>query len=242
MLAVACQPELSYGPVMDGKPDLGSYLSLLVFGVAFGLIEAAVVRYLREIGGLGGSDIFPVLQSLGESHRKVLAIERLREGATLILMLTPAFLFSNGYFERLQAFAIVFGFWDLSYYGFLRGLSGWPESLFTFDVLFLIPTLWVSPVLCPLLISVSLVVFGSSYLLIARRRMARSPSMLQWLIALLGGVLVQLSFVNNADYYMSGGMPPRFSWLLFASGYFLAALAGLYFLVQFVQQPKTRFF
>jgi hypothetical protein len=97
-------------------------------------------------------------------------------------------------------------------------------------------------VFCPALISVSLILFGSAYLWISRRRMARNPSALQWLIALLGGALVQLSFVDNADYYLAGGLPPKFSWLLFASGYFLAALAGVYFLVQFVQQPKTRFF
>lgn len=227
---------------MEGRAGLGRYLSLWLFGLAFGLIEAAVVIYLRQISGAVGQDPFPVLQALEETQQGAFQIERFREGATLILMLTPAFLFSNRIFERLLAFLIVFGLWDLSYYAFLRAFMGWPGTLFSYDVLFLIPTLWVAPVFCPILISASLIVFGSAYLLIARRRMSRNPNSLQWLIALLGGALVQLSFVNNADYYLAGGMPPRFSWLIFAAGYVLAALSGVYFLVQFMQQPKTRFF
>lgn len=227
---------------MEGRAGLGAYSSLWVFGLAFGLIEAAAVIYLRQAGGLGGKDLFPVMQAMNEAQQRLFSIERIREGATLVLMLAPAILFSNRTFERFLAYAIVFGVWDLSFYGFLWVLLGWPESLFTYDVLFLIPTLWVAPVFCPVLISAAMIVFGSAYLFIARRRMARNPSALQWLFALLGGALIQLSFVDNADYYLGGGVPPRFSWLLFASGYFVAALAGLYFLVQFVQQPKTRFF
>jgi hypothetical protein len=228
--------------MMDGKTGLTPYLGLWMFGLAFGLIEAAVVMYLRLISGVTGEDLFPVLQAMDETQKSVFSVERFREAATLILMLTPAFLFSNRNFERMLAYGIVFGTWDMSYYGFLWVFLGWPASLFSYDVLFLIPTLWVAPVFCPLLISVSLVVFGSAYFLSARRRVARNPSAPQWLIALLGGALVLLSFVNHADYYLAGGMPPRFSWLIFVSGYFLAALSGVHFLVQFVQQPKTRFF
>ena len=221
---------------------MGSYLSLWVFSLAFGLIEAAVVIYLRHSIGVNGQDLFPLLQQNDEAVRWAFSIERVREVATLLVMLTPAILFSNRNFERFLAYVIVFGVWDLSYYAFLRIFLGWPETLFTYDVLFLVPTLWVAPVFCAVLISATLVVFGSAYLLIARRRAARNPSALQWLIVLLGGALVQLSFVDNAAYYLAGGVPPRFSWLSFASGYVLAAMAAGYFLVQFAQQPRTRFF
>ena len=227
---------------METKAGLGGYLSLWVFGLTFGLIEAAVVVYLRQIGGYGPDQLFPVMQSLDPGLEHIFSIERLREGATLVLMAGPAYLFSNRLFERFLGYALVFGIWDLSYYGFLRVFAGWPPSLLSYDVLFLIPTLWVAPVLCPVLISVSLVVFTSAYLLIAQRRMERSPSVLQWLLALLGAALMQLSFVNNADYYLEGGMPPKFSWLIFAGGYGVAAAAALLFLIQFTQQPKTRFF
>ncbi len=43
-----------------------------------------------------------------------------------------------------------FATWDLSYYAFLRLISGWPQSLFTRDVLFLIPVPWIGPVITPI--------------------------------------------------------------------------------------------
>ena len=233
---------MGYGRGMESKAGLGAYLSLWVFGLAFGLMEAAVVVYLRHIGGFAPGQLFPLLQHLNPAQELAFFIERLREGASLIVMAGPAFLFSSRIFERLLGYALVFGIWDLSYYGFLWLLADWPPSLFTYDVLFLIPTLWVAPVLCPVLISFSLVVSVSAYLLIVRRRMPRNPSLLQSLLALLGGALVQLSFMDHADYYLNGGMPTRFSWLLFAGGYGLAALAAVLFLVQFTRQPRTRFF
>ena len=233
---------MGYGRGMESKAGYSAYLSLWVFGLSFGLTEAAVVVYLRQIGGQATGQLFPVLQHPLPAQELAFSIERLREGASLIVMAGPAFLFSGRIFERLLGYALVFGIWDLSYYGFLSLLADWPPSPFAYDVLFLIPTLWVAPVLCPILISSSLVVFVSAYLLIAQRRMARNPSLLQWLLALLGGALVQLSFINHADYYLNGGMPPRFSWLIFAAGYGLAALAAVLFLVQFTRQARTRFF
>ncbi len=43
-----------------------------------------------------------------------------------------------------------FATWDLSYYAFLRLISGWPQSLFTRDVFFLIPVPWIGPVITPI--------------------------------------------------------------------------------------------
>jgi hypothetical protein len=40
---------------------------------------------------------------------------------------------------------------------FLYVLLGWPQSLFTWDILFLIPVPWVGPVLCPVLVSLTMI-------------------------------------------------------------------------------------
>lgn len=50
-------------------------------------------------------------------------------------------------------FLYVFALWDLSYYAGLRATIGWPPSLLTDDVLFLIPGPWISQVLYPVLVS-----------------------------------------------------------------------------------------
>jgi hypothetical protein len=227
---------------MGMRLGLGGYLNLWVFATAFGLMEAIVVVFLRQIAGTSGGNLFPVLQAPGPAQQLAFSLELLREAASLVVMLGPALLTSSRAFERLLAYALVFGVWDISYYVFLRVLIGWPDSLLTYDVLFLIPTLWVAPVICPVLISAALIASSTAYWLIAQRRAPRNPSVLQWLLAVLGGALVQLSFVDKADYYRAGGMPPNFSWLLFAGGFALAAVAAATFFVRFWNQPRTRFF
>lgn len=227
---------------MEGRNGLGPYLSLWVFGIAFGLIEAVVVIYLRELSGLRDEPLFPLLSQALGAHRWLFRVEIYREAATLILMLPAAYLFSNRLFERFLAYCVIFGVWELAYYGFLHLLTGWPSSLLAYDVLFLIPTVWVAPVICPMLVAVGLVLFGTAYLLLARRRMPRDPSVWHLAVALAGGALVVWSFVDHADYYLAGGTPPRFSWFLYAAGMFVASLAGGYFLGHYAQQPKTRFF
>ena len=54
--------------------------------------------------------------------------------------------------------AIAFGVWDIFYYAFLRLIVGWPQSLWDWDVLFLIPLPWWGPVLAPVAIAVLLIV------------------------------------------------------------------------------------
>ena len=48
--------------------------------------------------------------------------------------------------------------WDIGYYAFLRAVIGWPGSLKTPDVLFLIPGPWVAPVFVPVAISAVMIV------------------------------------------------------------------------------------
>lgn len=226
---------------MAGRSFLLGYVSLWVFGIAFGLIEAAVVVYLREIVGPLKTELFSVFPIGTLLEHWVFSVERYREAATLALMLAPAILYSNLLFERVLAYVIVFGLWDLAYYSFLYIILGWPASLLTYDVLFLLPTLWVAPVICPLLVSLSLAVFGSTYLWLARRRRPRYPKPTQWIAMGTGGVLVVAAFMANADYYLAGGMPPRFAWMPFSIGYGLAALGAGYFLLRYARQPRTRY-
>jgi hypothetical protein len=62
------------------------------------------------------------------------------------------------------------------------------------------------------------------------------------LAVLVGAGIMLLSFMWETDYYMKGGMPPRFAWWLFLPGYGLALLGGAHLLFQFSRQEKSRFF
>lgn len=226
---------------MSRTRPLVPVLNLLCFGIAFGLIEAAVVIYLRALFGMEGDSLFPLRSHQDERVRLIMEVELLREAATLVLMLAPAWLFDRRPFMRFLAYALIFGIWDLSYYAFLKLLLGWPASLFTYDVLFLLPTVWVAPVLCPVLISLALAGFAGVCFYLEAKDPVASPRTGHWLAGLAGGGLVLFSFMKEAAYYLEGGMPPRFPWLPFLAGFLLAATAAGHYLYRQVQPQRSRF-
>jgi hypothetical protein len=227
-------------PRPDGAPPPGgaAYAMLWAFGIAFGLIEAAVVVYLRALLGETGDSLFPMLQNLQPLQQHVLRVELAREAATLVLMLGPAWLFHPRPFLRFVAYLLVFGVWDLAYYGFLELFIGWPAGPLTYDILFLLPTVWVAPVLCPALIALAMIAFGTAYLWLARRRALRAPRPRHWGPPLLGGALVLFAFMRDAGHYLGGGLPLGFAWGWFGAGLALAVAGGAHFLYDFARDPR----
>ncbi len=225
---------------MDATPRWSVVAWLWVFGIAFGLIEAAVVVYLRALLGEEGDSLFPLLSALQPAQARAMGVELLREAATLALLLAPAMLFHPHPFLRFQAYMLVFGVWDLSYYAFLKAFLDWPASVFTYDLLFLLPTVWVAPVLAPVLIALALVACSTATLWLGQRRALRTPTRLQLGVAVLGGAILLVAFMSEAEHFLSGGLPPRFSWPLFALGYGLALAAGGHFLYHFSRDPLRR--
>lgn len=142
-----------------------------VLGIAFGFVEAAVVVYLRGAIGLVPAPGAAIEQvSVHDIPSNLLAIEVVREAATIAMLVAIAFLSARRATERWAMFLYVFALWDLSYYAGLWSTIGWPPSLLTDDILFLIPVPWISQVWYPVAVSglsVLAVVFASG---IARRR------------------------------------------------------------------------
>ncbi len=137
-----------------------------VFGIAFGFVEAAVVVYLRAAVGLfpgyGGtltdvarlsSGVYQNVQLLGELPESLLTVEVFREAATMVMLLSVAFLAANSLRERCALFVWSFAAWDIFYYVGLWLSVRWPPSLLTPDVLFLFPVPWVAQVWFPILVS-----------------------------------------------------------------------------------------
>ena len=219
----------------------GKYLSLWVFGIAFGYIEAAVVVYLRAVLETEDTGLFPLSTALGERSGWYLSVETYRELATLVLMLVPALLVSRAKSFRLLSCALIFAVWDLSYYFFLQLTLDWPRTLFTYDVLFLIPTVWVAPVLCPILISAAMAGFSTVLMYLGRHRSLRTVSPMHWLPLATGAILMLYAFMAEADYFLAGGLPPRFPWWPFGIGFALALLAVTHFTYSVARQDRTRF-
>ena len=137
-----------------------------LFGIAFGFVEASVVVYLRAavglLAGYGGTisdaanlsaGIYQNAQILGELPKGLFAIEFFREAATMIMLVSAAFLTAKRLRERWAIFLWTFAAWDIFYYVGLWATVRWPSSLLTPDVLFLIPVPWFSQVWFPLLVS-----------------------------------------------------------------------------------------
>jgi hypothetical protein len=203
-------------------------VGLLLFGISFGYVEAAVVVYLRTIydpirrqvrPDRPAADLFPLitpdqLLSAAPERAGLLRIEVIREAATM-LMLAGVALVSTGVSGPawLPAFAVAFGIWDLFFYVFLKVLIGWPASLLTWDILFLVPVPWAAPVLAPVIVSLSIVGTG---LLALRRRVRLHP--IHWSGLVLGAGLILLAFTWDFRNLTAGGMPHAFPWPLFACG------------------------
>jgi hypothetical protein len=182
-------------------------------------VEAAVVVYLRALYYPQGF-AFP----LAALPPGLVAIEIGREAATLVMLLGVAMLAGRERWERFLAFCVSFGVWDLFYYVWLWLLLGWPPSLLTWDVLFLIPVPWTGPVLAPVVVSVLLVVGGLLWRKGARGTPVRFPIPLRILL-LTGALLVLGSFVLDFQPVMRQMDPPPFRWGLFGAGVSLGVAA-----------------
>jgi hypothetical protein len=80
---------------------------------------------------------------------------------TIVMLLCVGYVSSKVWSRRCGAFLVCFACWDISYYGWLRLLDGWPRGLFTRDVFFLIPVTWIGPVITPLIICTFMLVAGA---------------------------------------------------------------------------------
>jgi hypothetical protein len=191
------------------------YLGLWVFGVTLGFFEAAIVVYLRRIVCPEGFS-FP----LGEMGSQLMVVELSRELASLLMLGGVGLAAARSRREVLPVFFLCFGIWDILYYVFLQLVLGWPGSAATWDLLFLIPAPWSSPVWAPVLIALLFVAVPSWILL--RRRSSRYTASDRWAMV-AGGLLCLASFLWNAPRLMEGGVPGAFPLWLYLPGLALMA-------------------
>ena len=214
-------------------------LVLVTFGVAFGYVEAAVVVYLRAIcdpireaalGTKPDDELFPLLtlrqlEAAGPQYTRLFWAELGRELATILTLAAVALAIAHNFRQWLAALVIAFGVWDIFYYVWLKLLIGWPESLGTWDILFLLPVPWVGPVLSPVLVAVAMIAAGVAVLW---RESAGRPVRFAWFhyVAIVVAALILVAaFCCDFPNTSAGGWPKAFNWPLFALG-LVIALAG----------------
>jgi hypothetical protein len=205
------------------------HLPLILFGIAFGQVEAAVVIYLRTLAapvrarlGLPAGEPLPLFDptQLGVDHRLVY-IELAREAATLIMLAAVAWAVARNIRSWVAAYALAFGVWDLAFYFWLWVMLGWPASLGTWDLLLLLPVPWAGPVAAPAIVALSLAVGGALAL-------SRTPGKVPgtaWALMLAGVAVLLVSFMWDWRHWVAGGAPRGFPWPVFGVGELLG-IAG----------------
>lgn len=169
----------------------------ILFAISMAYFESAMVVYLRKIyypDGFG----FP-LKTLDNT---ILVTEVLREAFSMLMIIAVAMIAGKRKYGRFGYFLIIFGIWDIFYYVFLKLLLGWPASLFTFDILFLIPTNWIGPVLAPLLNALMMFLLG--LILISGERSEKPPvfSRNEWLLLLAGALMILVAYLEDYLSFM----------------------------------------
>ncbi|WP_423126791.1 hypothetical protein [Gaoshiqia sp. Z1-71] len=141
-----------------------TYFLLALFGIAMAHLEGVVVVYLRKAIGMIDADKDHT-DALGKIPPRYLSIEKTREAATIVMLVTLALLVGGTVLDKLLVFLWTFAFWDLFYYLSLYLLIKWPPKLTAIDVLFLIPRPWIAPVWVPIGISaVTIILIAFLYL------------------------------------------------------------------------------
>ena len=217
-----------------------------LFSISMGFLESAVVVYMRDILYPGGFD-FPLAPIDGH----LALTEILREAATMIMLLTVGLLAGRNASERFAWFLYSFAVWDIFYYIFLKLLIGWPASLLTWDILFLIPVTWVGPVIAPVIVALTMIFFALIILQYSYPSRTASISTLQLIMLVTGSVVLIISFTwdysgfilennsfseiwtmpKNSLYELATSYIPRkFNWWLFClgEGIILAGILNFY--------------
>lgn len=205
-------------------------------------LESAVVVYMRALYYPEGFT-FP-LQPI---DMNLVATELFRELATIVMLVGAGIMAGRKPLEKFAFFIYTFAIWDIFYYVFLKLLVNWPESLFTWDILFLIPTTWVGPVIAPVINSLSMIAIASFIIYFTSKNGFAKMKRPEWLLLIVGSIITIISYteeyvrfmmqkfsfadvfdVSKADQLMEYALnyiPQTFQWWMFLIGEAMFAAA-----------------
>jgi hypothetical protein len=239
------------------RPILKTMLWLTVFSIAMGYLETSVVVYLRKIYYPGGFT-FPLIPVTIE----IAITEFWREAATIIMLIGIGVMVGKNSLQRFVFFLYAFAIWDIFYYVFLKVLLNWPESMFTWDILFLIPVPWVGPVIAPCIVSLSMILLTLVVVWFQEKGHKVFISFHEWLLLIFGSITAIVSFMWDYIMYVSNNgneagvwtlsssqdmfnevinyVPSHFNWWLFAVGQCLILIAIISIYLRYKSNGSAR--
>lgn len=182
---------------MKQQNSAKTLLWITFFAIAMGYLETAVVVYIREIYYPDGFQ-FP-MRLIGYD---IAVTEFFREIATVIMLIGAGIMAGRTALERFAYFIYSFAVWDIFYYVFLKLLLNWPDSLMTWDVLFLIPVTWIGPVIGPVVNSIMMIILALAIVyftnLLERVKMGK----IEWALLIIGSVIVIMAYTEEYTQFM----------------------------------------
>jgi hypothetical protein len=213
-------------------------LWVTVFSITMAFMETAVVVYLRALYYPGGFS-FP----LKMIDSNIAVTEIIREIATLIMLAGIGILAGRKNIERFAFFLYSFAIWDIFYYIFLKVILNWPGSLFTWDILFLVPVTWVGPVIAPVINSLSMILLSGILIFSLEKNKRVRTGALTWTLLILGSLVIIFSYTQEYMAFMLGRfsisemlgisgnkdvlgyactfIPHYFNWYIFGAGFLM---------------------
>jgi len=209
------------------------FILLSIFAVAMGFMEGIAVVYLRQLYYPHGFD-FPLSLLTPEMH----CIELIRETATLVMLVTVAWIAGRTFLQRLSFFLFTFAVWDIFYYVALKLILDWPSSWFSWDILFLIPVPWIGPVLAPVICSLTMILISLLFIWLPHKGYPLRLSLPDWILLLSGSGIIFYTFIRDflilfiRNSNISGSLndngnfrelittfvPSGYNWMLFIAG------------------------
>ena len=220
------------------KKPLYLLLWTAIFAIAMAFLESAVVVYLRALYYPGGF-VFPL--KMMDQH--ILITEVFREAATMVMLFAIGMIAGKNWISRFALFIYAFAIWDIFYYIFLLVLLGWPPSLLSWDLLFLIPVTWSGPVLAPIINSLTMILLAMIILYAKKTAEYFLLSRFEWILLIAGSIIIILAYTLPYIAYMldrysfseilhfnrntkllaysAAFIPVSFNWLIFTLGQIL---------------------
>ena len=211
---------------------------LTLFSIAMGYLETSVVVYLRAIYYPNGFT-FP----MANMSPAIALTELGREAATIIMLAGIGIVAGKNSTQRFAWFIYCFAIWDIFYYVFLKVLLNWPESFFTWDILFLIPLPWVGPVIAPVIISLTMILLTLLIIHFNEKNSILKINSKEWILFISGSVIVIFSFIIDCYKYINSCnesvmeaiahyIPIHFDWWIFIAGEALILSAITFFYIR----------
>lgn len=235
----------------------GTIIWVTLFSIAMAFLETSVVVYLRALFYPDGFE-FP----LKIVDHDIGATEFFREAATILMLIAVGFIAATNKIQRFAYFIFSFAIWDIFYYIFLKLLLDWPDSLMTWDVLFLIPVTWVGPVIAPVICSLLMILLALAIIIISDKKNKTRISRYEWIWLISGSIIVIISFITDytnflLNFYtwkeifnyswtkdmteLTGKyIPQHFNWWVFFSGILVICTGILTFIRRNSGQSKIR--